>query len=391
METKKYLQAITGDNKALFNFLSKENLMDLAIFDIKIDENGNTEFSTISDFYRLDSHNLNRGGQFAYELFNTFRNPKNAIASILLHLENKKPITATTLENQAKNTPKNYTIEHKKLKSFADFWGYLSEKEQNSYSDLATAYFSAQGIEQTSFEFFFINGAGKTLKAGDYIKLHDPVYGHKFISRVAQASPNGFVTLVDDGGLLTLSAESAQKLEMLDEKDLSKEAKEFFTLAYNEFKEAGEIERTKELEKGAKAYFAKLEADKIAEEKAENAKKKLETSTAKLAELKAIPLKTEADVTALVKKINTNKPNLTKEHQAELTKKIEVVKEKLAKKQAETPKTAKNPETKPTRPRRQSAPKGEATVITPPNAIMGTPEVIDVTNEVEKQIAETAN
>ena len=235
-------------------------------------------------------------------------------------------------------------------------------------------------MEETSFEFFYINGSieGKTLKAGDYIKLPDPVYGHKFLSRVAQASPAGYVTLIDDGGILTLSKESAQKLEIVDEKKVPDTHRAFFDEVLKKFVTDGEEDRTDLLEKGAKMYFADKEKTKLAEEKAEKDAKKLEKSTATKAELDLIKIKTDADVKAFVKKLNTNAPNLTPEHKKALTEKVEKVKAKLAQKTTETPKAgAPKQETPAPKARQPRASKSKE------NTAIATPENITVTEEVK--------
>ena len=349
METKKFIKGIFTDSK-IANFVENDNLMDFAILNVNIDKKtGIANFDSLTNFWKLESHKLDNGGQFAFELFGMFRNPKNAIASLLKHLETKKPITEQTFKDQAKLTPKKFTEEQQKMRLFSTFWASLDAEQQKILGDLATEHFKSIGLDETGFQFFFLNGSnGITLKKGDFVRLKDSLFGYAMIGKVLQASPNGYVSLVDTADIMTLSNEASKTMQILKEEDVPKETKKIIDEVWNKQIENGETDRISQLETGAKLWNKAQENKLKAEAKAEAEKKKLEASNKEKAELEKLSLNTSDEVKAFVNKINSKESKLIPDHKKELAEKVKVVKETLKTKvenapTSEKPKTEKKP------------------------------------------------
>lgn len=335
METKKFIAGLFTDKK-IANFIENDNLMDFAILSIQPEnEAGKINFQTLTNFWKLENHSLNRDEQFLFEIFGMFRNPKNAIASLLKHLETGKPITEKTFSDQAKLTPKNFTDEQKKIRLFSTFFASLTEADRGKLATIAREHFYANGIDQTGFEFFFINGTnGTELKPGQFVRLKDTIGGFPILTVVYQASPEGYVSLLDTGGLLTLSYEASKLMQIVDEKDVPKEAKADLMKVYNTQKETDETDKITKLEIGAKLYQKSLEEKAKAEKKEADEAKKLADSTKEKATFEKMSLSSMDEVKDFVKKLNTAK--LIPAHKKELSDKVAKVKETLSKKQSET-------------------------------------------------------
>lgn len=348
METKKFIAGKFG-NTQIANFIENGNLMDFAIFNIE-SKKGITKLQTLNNFYKLENLELkNENEEFLFELFGMFRTAKNAVATLLKQLETKKPLTIEIFDNQTKNTPKNYTDEIKKLKSFTDFYSFLTDEQKTTLGEIAKNFFTLIGLEQTGFKFFYINGKNSnlTLESGQYVKLKDAMFGFPIYTIVFQASPNGFVTLMDADGLITLSNESAKGMQVVE--DVPSEIKAILADRYATQKENSEISRTAKLEQGAKVYARELEAEDKAEKKKAEEAKKLATSTTAKIEIEKMSLTSLDEVKNYIAKINTAK--LIPDHKKELTEKVEKAKSKLEQKIKNAPKAET---TTPARPRRNA-------------------------------------
>ena len=354
METKKFFTGLTND-KNLATFLQKENLIDFAILNIERGENGIFKFTTITDFHKIEFHELDKAGQQSFELFQNFRNSKNAIACILKAIESNGDITPETFQMQSKITPTTaiYTEEAKKCKTFGEFWAILTPEQKATFGTIADKWATEAGYDMTNFEFFHINGEnGIELKAGQFLKLTDSVYGQKLYAIVTQVSPNGFISVMDGQEIFTLGAETAKKLEILDPKKVPAETKEFFDLAKTNLDEELQIRKTAKIEIAMKAKAKADEAQKIAEAKAEKLKKATEEKEAKAKasadEMEALlkeSMTTKEEVSKVVEKINAKAETLLPEHKKALSQKVAEVRASF-KKVSETIKTA-TPETAP--------------------------------------------
>lgn len=362
METKKFI-ATLGQNAEISKFLQSDNLMEYAVINVNLKEDGSAEFQTVENFYKVEKHDLDQGGQFVLELFAMFRNSKNAIASLLKHIETGKPITEATFKDQAKLTPKEFSDTQKKMRSFSEFWASLTPEQQTEVKILAINHFTSIGLDETGFQFFFLNGSnGQTLEAGQYVRLKDTIFGYSFITRVLQASPGGYVSLIDGNDLLTLSRESARTMQVIQPEKVPAEHKAELDKSYEKAKLAGEESRIDQLQKGAEMAQKAADAQKLADEKqakAELAKKKSEAEKSKL---ESLTLNSMDEVKKFVETLNKKSANLIPAHKQELAEKVKAAKIAIKAKPAEaTEATEPAPAGKEATSKKRRAPKAKAT------------------------------
>lgn len=381
MNTKKFITDL-GFSKEMTTFLLNDNIVDFTILNIEKKKGGIFHFQTITDFHKIENHELDKNGLKALELFQNFRTSKNAIACILKAIETKGAINAETFKNQSKITPATYTDKEKALKTFGQLWATLTNDQKAIYGDIASEWMVAEGLELTNLEFFHINGDhGKTFEKGQYLRMADSVYGQRLFAVVIQASPKGFISATDGEEIFTLSAESAKRCEIIASEQLTPEAREFFTATMKELAEESAERKTAKLEAGAKAHErnAKIaEAEQAKAEKIELANKakeaKSKASAEELNALKSLSMTTKEEVDAVVKKINLSTA-LLPEHKKDLAETIKNVKATF-KKQAET---IKEPAT-------ETAPAGETPKAT--NRPKRNPQTIE---EIIKEDAQSEN
>ena len=90
---------------------------------------------------------------------------KNGVAVLLHAIETGNAITNETYNQQSKITPK---AELPKVKSFVQFWATLDQAQKTKAIEVAQAWLKYNHIEETSFDFFFINGTKNlNLKEGN--------------------------------------------------------------------------------------------------------------------------------------------------------------------------------------------------------------------------------
>lgn len=323
--TKKFIQAISNDVNVQ-NFIQNDNLMEFAV--INVEPNDETvKFDTLTSYFKLESFELDRNQQFAFELFTSgFRNSKNAVASLLKHIETGKPLTAKTFEQQAKLAPKVFTDKMKSVRTFTQFMNLLNPEQQATLCELSRGHFEALGIEETGFEFFHLNGEnGITLTRGEFVKIKDNMTGYSVVAKVLQASPKGYVSLVDTVGMMTLSKETAKSLVVVPQDKVPAESLKLINEVYNQEVENGETSRIVAFEKAEKLFDREVEVKKKEDAK----KEKEEKSTTMFTRFSQIKLETAEKIEKFVKSINTNKSNLLPSHKVSLAEKIKQAKDKL--------------------------------------------------------------
>lgn len=360
MDTKKFITG-KGFDKETTQFLLKDNLTDFSIFDVVKGKKGAVKFKTVTDFHNVEEHNLDTHGQMAFELFYQFNNVKNAIACITKSIEDESPISNETFALQSKITPAVYTDEMKKMKTFKQYWDSLDAEQKLNVASLAKKWMDDAGIDRTNFEFFFINGEnGLTLAVGQTLKIYDPLYGNKIFTRVHQASPNGLVTLLDDGSTFSLSKESAKTIEIVPVAEVPAEVEEFFSELEKTYIEDANTRKTDKLEKGLKLQNKADEINQKMEEKKEKEAKALELSNKELAEIKAMEIKTKEQVDEVVNQINAKAKILLPVHKKELSAMVKTAKESF-KPKAETIPAEATPATEEEAPAMAEASPAEAT------------------------------
>lgn len=352
MNTKKFITGL-GLSTEITNFLLKGNLTDFSIFNIEKKDAGIVSFMTVTDFHKVEALELTPIEQGIWELFMQFNNAKNATACLLKALEDKKPITDETFNLQTKITPKEYKPEHKAVKSYSEFIALMTPEQKTALEQIARDYAIFAGFETTNFDFQFVNGEnGLELEAGQHVRFFDPIYGQKVYSKVFQASPKGLVTLLEEGGTFTLSAETAKSIEILADEATPAGVKEYFNELVTDEMTKIEERKTMKLERAEKIADAqalkakadaekaekaalKLKADKIAEAKSQKAMEKLQK----------LPMDTKENCDKLVDKINKAIdliPAHKKALSAEIKTALTTIKENAKKKPETAPEAPKN-------------------------------------------------
>lgn len=348
-EVKNFIKGIEGLTPAQRDFLNK-NSMTFAVTNIKQNADGSVEFESVTDFHLVEQVKLTKSEQKVWDLFNDFNSPKNASNVIMNAIENKKSIGAEDYKQQGKITASE-KYNFKNVQTFSQFWALLDDEDKKSAVITAQKWLKDNHIDETSFEFFFVNGTnGVTLKDGDYVMAYDATYGQQLATRVFQASENGLVTCLDDGGYFTLSAGSRptptskealpkEIVEALD-KTFDKITEE--TAEHKEYRFEQAIKRAKKVaEETAKA---EAKAEKQAKKEAE-AKAKTEARDKAYNELIALKLDSPEAIKTAVEKLNS--AGLDKEKIAEVRAKMKKAKDDLkAKAEAQKTKAEAPKETK---------------------------------------------
>jgi len=337
MNTTKTFFAGLGQTKELTNFIQNDNLIDFSILNIEKHKGGIVTFMTITDFHKIENHRLDKAGQKSFELFQTFKNSKNAIACILKAIETEIPSTidAETFKAQSKLTPATYTNKEKSLKTFGDFWNFLTPEQKISFGIVADTWMVTEGFETTNFDFFYTNDGkgGAILTKGQFIRITDSVYGKRIFAMVTQASPNGFVSVMDGEEIFTLSKETASKMRLLTPEELPAEALEFFNATFKELEEDLSMSKTKKIEAGIIAKDKKDVSDKIQLEKDTKLKEIQEkakidgiASAKEFKILDALKLETTEEIAKIVNMINADGSNLITADKKALSEKIKTAK-----------------------------------------------------------------
>lgn len=339
-EVKNFIKGIEGLTPAQRDFLNK-NSMTFAVTNIKQNADGSVEFESVTDFHLVEQVKLTKSEQKVWDLFNDFNSPKNASNVIMNAIENKKSIGAEDYKQQGKITASE-KYNFKNVQTFSQFWAMLDDEDKKSAVITAQKWLKDNHIDETSFEFFFVNGTnGVTLKDGDYVMAYDATYGQQLATRVFQASENGLVTCLDNGGYFSLSAncrptptskEALPKeiVEVLD-KTFDKLTEE--TAEHKEYRFEQAMKRAKRIaEETAKA---EAKAEKLAKKEAET-KAKAEAIDKAYNELIALKLDSPEAIKTAVEKLNS--AGLDKEKIAEVRAKMKKAKDDL-KAKAEAQKT----------------------------------------------------
>ena len=348
-EVKNFIKGIEGLTPAQRDFLNK-NSMTFAVTNIKQNADGSVEFESVTDFHLVEQVKLTKSEQKVWDLFNDFNSPKNASNVIMNAIENKKSIGAEDYKQQGKITASE-KYNFKNVQTFSQFWAMLDDEDKKSAVITAQKWLKDNHIDETSFEFFFVNGTnGITLKDGDYVMAYDATYGQQLATRVFQASENGLVTCLDDGGYFTLSAGSRptptskealpkEVFEVLD-KTFDKLTEE--TAEHKEYRFEQAMKRAKRIaEETAKA---EAKAEKLAKKEAET-KAKAEAKDKAYNELIALKLDSPEAIKTAVEKLNS--AGLDKEKIAEVRAKMKKAKDDLkAKAEAQKTKAESPKETK---------------------------------------------
>ena len=350
-EVKNFIKGIEGLTPAQKDFLNN-NRMTFAVTNIKQNADGSVEFESVTDFHLVEQVKLTKSEQKVWDLFNDFNSPKNASNVIMNAIENKKSIGAEDYKQQGKITASE-KYNFKNVQTFSQFWALLDDEDKKSAVITAQKWLKDNHIDETSFEFFFVNGTnGVTLKDGDYVMAYDATYGQQLATRVFQASENGLVTCLDDGGYFTLSAGSRptptskealpkEVVEVLD-KTFDKLTEE--TAEHKEYRFEQAIKRAKKIaEETAKA---EAKAEKLAKKEAET-KAKAEAKDKAYNELIALKLDSPEAIKTAVEKLNS--AGLDKERIAEVRNMVKKAKDDLkAKAEAQKTKAEAPKETKAT-------------------------------------------
>lgn len=300
----------------------ENNLFDHIIFDVSYDTDANLSFSELVDFYKINRYeNLPLGLQFAYELFGQFRNPKNAVNTILNHIENIKEFKAESFEKQAQFTPMQ--VEKDEIKDIRDFKGLLNliEAKKDVYdidtlNALAIKWSELNGYTGTAgtmFSDFYITNDNDNLKKGTLVKVYDALFAKEIYAKVVQASPNGFLTLFADDMDLLITSETAKTIEIVEDFNLNEVTEEYkttFNQAYEEYIEDLSISREEKLEKAIK----RLEKVNNELEKKSKAKEKVISSKALAREILSTKPTTLEELAEARKLLNTNSDKLVKTH-----------------------------------------------------------------------------
>jgi len=346
-EVKKFIANLDGLTEEQRKFLTA-NKMTFAVTNVSVDKKaGTVSFDSVTDFHIVERVTLNKDEQKVWDLFNDFNSPKNAMAVILNCIESNTGVNAESYKNQGKITPSR---EMPKVKTFSQFWATLNEEEQKKAIGVADGWLKSNHIAETSFEFFFINGTnGVNLQSGDYVLGYDATYGQQLATRVLQASPNGFVTCLDNGGYFTLSGNS--KPQVVSKESLPAEIVEVLDKTFDKINEETQEHKDYRLEKAVKSTEKEAEAQAKAEAKAQKEAKKLEEQAKKdaenvklQAELEAMALNTPEAIKEAVEKLNQSK--LAKETKETFRTKIKEAREQM-KAQAVESKKAEKVETEP--------------------------------------------
>lgn len=200
-EIKKFVTGL-GLTQETISFIEK-NKMSMAVLNVEFGKNKSVNFGMVSNFYIVEEVSLSRDEQAVFDLFYDFNSVKNGMAVILHSIETGNPITDETYNQQSKITPAK---ELPKVVTFPQFWATLSQEEKTKAVKIATEWLNENHIGETSFDFFTINGTGDAeIKDGDYLIGYDETNSMKSYTKVLQASPNGFITCVNNGSYFTLN------------------------------------------------------------------------------------------------------------------------------------------------------------------------------------------
>ena len=179
------------------------NKMSMAILNVVFGKNKSVTFDMVTNFHIVENVELSRDEQAVFDLFYDFNSVKNGVAVILHSIENGNAITDATYNQQSKLTP---SVELPKVDTFLQFWALLTQEQKTQAVKLATDWLIENHINETSFDFFIINGQnGLTMAEGDYIIGYDETQSMKTYTKVLQASPDGFVTGVNNSTYFTLN------------------------------------------------------------------------------------------------------------------------------------------------------------------------------------------
>lgn len=348
-EVKNFIKGIEGLTPAQRDFLNK-NCMTFAVTNIKQNADGSVEFESVTDFHLVEQVKLTKSEQKVWDLFNDFNSAKNASNVIMNAIENKKSIGAEDYKQQGKITASE-KYNFKNVQTFSQFWALLDDEDKKSAVITAQKWLKDNHIDETSFEFFFVNGTnGVTLNNGDYVLAYDATYGQQLATRVFQASEGGLVTCLDDGGYFTLSANSrptptskeALPKEIVESLDKTFDKLTEDTADHKEYRLEQAIKRTERIAKET----AKIEAKKQKEATKEaEAKAKTEAKEKAYNELIALELNSPEAIKTAVEKLNS--AGLDKEKIAEVRAKMKKAKDDLkAKAEAQKTKAEAPKETK---------------------------------------------
>lgn len=240
---KKFIVAL-GLTPELTAFL-ENNKLSFAICNVVRHKTGAVEFDAVTDYHMVEKTILTKEEQPVWDLFHDFKTIKNGVAVLLHAIETGNAITNETYNQQSKITPK---AELPKVKSFVQFWATLDQAQKTKAIEVANGWLKYNHIEETSFDFFFINGTKNlNLKEGDYLMGYDATYGQRMATRVLQASPSGFVTCVDDGGHFTLG--NPFKAEVVAREQIPSEVADILDATFNELNTEASEQKTAKLEK----------------------------------------------------------------------------------------------------------------------------------------------
>lgn len=330
-ETKKFIQA-SAKNQNLDSETAKfllTNKIGQTIMNISKAKKGYVRFLELRNFHQVIENFLTPEQLACFDLFCDFNNAKNAINCILDAIESNTQITYDTFNNQSKITAKDWS-KFKGIITYADFYGNLTEEQQKSFESIAHNWLDFFHNGKSTFEFFQINDG--TFKAGDYVIGYDPTYSNQFFTRIFQASPNGFITALDDKGYFTLSSVSAPKV--VKSEMIPAEIREKLDETFAKFEEEVEIYRNDVIAKEiAKAERLEAqEAKEMARQEREAKKaKELEAKNKEREEvflhLQKIKLDTPEKIKDMATKLNAS--NLSKEQMEKMRAKVRKAKEKL--------------------------------------------------------------
>lgn len=309
----------------------EQNLLSHIIYDVSYDKDGNLTFNELIDYVTINKYDkLSIGLQYGYEIFGLFRTPKNAVNTLLHHIEKGKYLTDESLINQAKFTPTN--VDASRIKNVRSYKQFLDLMEEFDYDKaelerIADSWAIAQGYTGyagTMFADYYINPIEGGYTKGDTVKLFDSLMAREIHAKVLQASPNGFLTIFTDGMELLLTtgtANTMRKVDSISTLEMSEEEQAKLESDFTTFVEELQVQRDKDVEAGLKRFErSEREMAKAIKKKAtEQARVEKSTKSKEIAnDLVKLRPQTLEQIAEVRNLINQHSDTLLKQHKTTL-------------------------------------------------------------------------
>ena len=361
MKTLNFIAALNLSTD-MINYLQAGNCSDISISNISAVTEGKGKEKKITgykwtettDFYLIENLELPTEALFANEIFRYFNNNKNAVASFLWVAENNGNFDADLFKTQHQKTPK--FEDWKNLKSFKQLWDALTDEQKQIIIEKSNDWAISEGYGKHEFDTYYIAKNDEKLKAGDFIKINDPLTNKPLYAFVTQVSPTGFVTAYNGNNIFTLTADAHKFLSIISKEQLTANAKISLTGEAIDLYHADlHNRRTKGLEKGEKLHLQAIadagKAEKKAKAEAEKNKATAQSTTL-TGRLEKINLTDSEKIKKFADSLNAKRSILTKDDYKKLAEKLKTAKaiektkletkkaEEKAKAEAEKAKTA---------------------------------------------------